>query len=203
MAFWTCQLEGWRKATVEGITPADGIEAYKRQLGIRSTIHPISAGPASEEEIAAAQKEMEVADLAAAEQQQRKALQEAKAKPAALLSADAAELRELRAKVESLTTYEQRLHRLEAALESKLANLDALPAQPAEAKPAEAVPIADPTLADMGIVGESAELLAGEGLLTRSAIVAFAKANGGLAKAIKGIGPQTELEINRAVKAAG
>ena len=62
-------------------------------------------------------------------------------------------------------------------------------------------PLADPTLADLGIDGEAAELLTENGLTTRSKIVAFAQRHDGLT-IIKGIGPATEREIREAVQAS-
>jgi len=52
----------------------------------------------------------------------------------------------------------------------------------------------DPTLAELGIYGENAELLAGEGLATLSAIKEYAHAHEGL-QAIHDVGPKREQEI--------
>jgi len=52
----------------------------------------------------------------------------------------------------------------------------------------------DPTLAELGIDGENAELLTGEGLTTLSAIKEYARANKGL-QAIHDVGPKREAEI--------
>jgi hypothetical protein len=57
----------------------------------------------------------------------------------------------------------------------------------------------DPTLADMGIDGEAAELLTGAGLLTRSQVVTFAEANEGLTS-IHGIGESRENDIRNAIQ---
>jgi len=67
---------------------------------------------------------------------------------------------------------------------------------PAALAPKAAV---DPTLADMGIVGENAELLTEAGLSTRSTIIAYVQKHGSL-EPISGVGPASDKKIKQAVR---
>jgi hypothetical protein len=168
---WLVYLPGNHKAVVEAPDSGGAIAAYNRIKGIRNTIHDYSVAPTDLPLDARIPEETPeaVADTTA-------------------MAATIAELRRAQAAAQQQI----------AELQQQLAGVlrPQTPAPPA----ATAQPVAahDPDLEELGLHGETAELLIEAGLDRRSKIQAAAREHGNLTY-INGIGPVSDQEVRRAL----